>query len=199
MAIDCSRVSLILLAAGRSERFGSHKLSQPLAGWPLAHHAAHTLSQISFGERVAVVGPVDLDISRFGFRLVESADNAPMSKSIERGVAAVLESDCDACLIALADMPLVPENHFRALLDAHEGRFTATDYNGVRTVPAVFSRDTFPLLSALTGDRGAVSLLSEAKAVPAEAAWMQDVDTRDDLDRLRTEVRKGRSAHPSLC
>lgn len=184
MAIDSSRVSAILLAAGRSERFGGDKLSQPLAGWPLVHHAARTLSQIGFGERIAVVGSTDLDIARFGFRLVESGDNAPMSMSIKRGVTAALESDCDACLIALADMPLVPESHFRTLLDAHGGSITATVCDGVRTVPAVFSRDTFPLLNALTGDRGAVSLLSAASAVPAKAAWMQDVDTREDLDRL---------------
>lgn len=187
MGIDSSRVSAIFLAAGRSERFGAHKLSQSLAGRPLVHHAAHTLSQIAFRERIAVVGSIDLDISRFGFRLVESADNALMSMSIKSGVAAASESDCDACLIALADMPFVPETHFRALLDAHDGGSTATFCNGLRTVPAVFSRDMFPLLSALAGDRGAVSLLSMARAVTIDSPLLQDVDTREDLDRLRRE------------
>jgi molybdenum cofactor cytidylyltransferase len=183
MAVDCNRVSLILLAAGRSERFGGNKLVHPLRGRPLVHHIADTLSQIGFKEHIAVVGSADLNITRFGFRPVRSEIDAPMSSSIKNGVVAVDPASA-ACMIVLADMPLIPKSHFCRLLDSHQGNVTATVSDGVRSVPAIFSRDMFSLLNALTGDRGAASLLSTGTAISGEPEWLKDFDTREDFERL---------------
>jgi molybdenum cofactor cytidylyltransferase len=191
MTIDPSRVSVILLAAGRSTRFGADKLRQPLAGRPIAHHAAHTLSRIPFAQRIAVVRSADLDLASFGFVTVSVEQGAPISASIARGVAAADEGGCDACLIALADMPIVPERHFRALLGSHVGAVTATISGNLRSVPAVFARTMFPELRGLSGDRGAAGLLAGAATVAAEAAWMRDVDTIEDLEKLRIEAAVG--------
>ncbi len=182
MAIESMRVSLILLAAGRSERFRGNKLLHPVAGRPLAHHAASTLSTISFAERIAVVGATDPDFAPFGFRSVQAPGNAPISASIRKGVAEARANGCEACLIALADMPFVPASHFIALLDAHIADVTASASNGVKSVPAIFSRAMFSALETLEGDRGARHLLATAASVDADPMWLSDIDTRADLD-----------------
>jgi molybdenum cofactor cytidylyltransferase len=185
MPVDHTRTSAILLAAGRSTRYGANKLLQSLNGEPLAHHAARTLSTIAFAHRVAVIGSTDLDLADFGFTTILAPPLAPMSGSIACGIEAIAGLDCDACLIALADMPLIPVRHFIALLDAHDDQVTATGNGALKTVPAIFSRAMFPALRALEGDRGAVGLLSAAPVVEAESRWMADVDTRFDLIRIQ--------------
>src|SRR3546814_17898790 len=53
--IEPEAVALILLAAGRSPRFGvADKLAAPLHGRPLVQHAATTLSPLTFGRHIAV-------------------------------------------------------------------------------------------------------------------------------------------------
>lgn len=189
MPIASARVTAILLAAGRSERFGANKLVQPLAGAQLVQHAARTLSAIRFAKRIAVVSDPSLELDGFGFSSAWVPKGKLLSVSIAAGVAAALQSDCDACLIALGDMPLVPAAHFVALLDRHEGDVTATlDPDGdVRTVPAIFSRTWFSALQSLSGDRGASGLLSRAALVEAEHGWLEDIDTPADLSRLSRE------------
>jgi molybdenum cofactor cytidylyltransferase len=71
MAVESKRVVAILLAAGRSERFGGDKLAAPFRGQPLAHHAARTLSAIDFVRRIVVLGQSCVDVSPFGFDIVE--------------------------------------------------------------------------------------------------------------------------------
>jgi len=161
-------------------------LAQLLDGRPVAHHAATTLGRIAFGNMIAVVGQNDLGLAAFGFETRRTVPDAPLSASIICGVTALLEVDCDACLIALADMPYVPEAHFRALMVACAGHATATNFAGRMTVPAVFSRELFPALLALSGDRGAAAMLSNAPHVTADPTWMTDIDTPADLVRLQT-------------
>lgn len=185
MAIEPARVGLILLAAGRARRFGADKLAQNLDGRPLAHHAAATLAGIAFGHAVAVVGANDLGLARFGFGLCRVAPGLPLSASIVCGVSALADADCDACLIALADMPRVPEAHFRALMATHAHDSTATSCGGRATVPAMFARSMFASLATLTGDRGAAALLAGASCTIADPTWMIDVDTPADLARLQ--------------
>lgn len=181
MAIESTRVTAILLAAGRSSRFGENKLLQPLAGEPLAHHSAKALAAMPFARRIAVVGEIPLKVERFGFVPVKAPAGAPLSISIATGVAAAEEIDCDACLIALADMPLIPTAHFRTLLTAHRGDATATAALGRNMVPALFARKLFYNLRHLAGDRGAFHLLLEANTVDADPDWIADIDTPDQL------------------
>lgn len=184
MSIENSRVAVILLAAGRSARFGTEKLLHPLRDVPLAEHAARTLSAIPFGYRFVVLGRTQIDLSTYGFKPVQTDPDGPISNSLASGVSAASATGCAACLVALADMPNVPEQHFRALMIAHRGRITATESGGRKTVPALFQRTEFKRLSALQGDVGARQLLETAQSVPAAAHWMTDVDTPDDLRTL---------------
>jgi molybdenum cofactor cytidylyltransferase len=183
MAIAAERVTVVLLAAGRGERFGGDKLAWPFRGRPLGEHAAAMLAAIPFAARIAVTGPSSLDLAALGFDCRRAPADAPMSVSLKTGIAAAAKTDCDACLIALADMPLVPPAHIGALLAAHAGALTATLSGDIRMVPALIARSLFPSIAALTGDQGARALLREAPGVEAPPAWLVDIDTPADAAR----------------
>lgn len=108
-----------------------------------------------------------------------------MSASIACGVRMAEATDCDACLIALADMPLIPESHFRALLQGFDGDVVATQAGDRKMVPALFGRALFPQLCALGGDRGASAMLRHSTSVSIDPATARDVDAPSDIEKLQ--------------
>jgi len=180
------RAAVVLLAAGRGARFGGGKLAATLSGRPLVHHAAATLAALPFARRFVVRGPDTPALDDFGFAAVElDPPGAPMSRSIAMGVAAARAADVSAVVVALADMPFVPVSHIRALLTAFDGD-RITSWSGGRSLPpAVFGRDRFEDLLRLDGDRGAHGLLSDAPRIGLAMGDALDIDTPEDLDRVR--------------
>jgi molybdenum cofactor cytidylyltransferase len=179
-------IAVILLAAGRSQRFGAAKLRANLAGRPLAHHAASRLAALPFRQHIAVVGSGSPDLSVFGFSQVQlSPVDAPLSRSIALGVAQARDGGSGSVMIALADMPLIPEAHFRALVAKYDGDRIATLGGEAIMPPAIFNATHYPKLMALEGDQGAGSLIKNAPVVELSPSLAFDVDKPDDL--LRAE------------
>lgn len=179
---------LVLLAAGRSERFGGGKLAADLGGVPLGLHVVHALAELPFRARVAVVGPAALDYAAHGFRVIRNGDPArDMASSLRLGVAA---AEGAAVLLALADMPCVTATHVRRLFDAAEGdHAVVASTNGARpSPPALFGRARFAALLQVTGDKGARELIAGARHVPAPAGELVDVDTVEELEALRSAL-----------
>ncbi|WP_295631307.1 NTP transferase domain-containing protein [Novosphingobium sp.] len=177
-------VALVLLAAGRAERFGADKLAQDLAGKPVAWHAAQRLAALPFSTLIAVCSAATPVLTRFGYALVPlEPEGAPMSRSIALGVAAAEQAGARAVLLALADMPLVPAAHFRALVQAFEDTPITTLAGPARMPPAMFGRTSFAALRQLTGDRGARAMIAQADTLPLDPLFALDVDTPADLVR----------------
>ncbi len=177
-------VALVLLAAGRARRFGADKLAQDLAGKPVAHHAAAKLARLPFATRIAVCSAATPPLAALGYVIVPlEPEGAPLSRSIALGVAAAQASGAAAVLLALADMPLVPQAHFRALVEAFEGSPLATLAGDTPMPPAMFGRASFAALRRLTGDRGARDLIAMADTLPLDRLFALDIDTPDDLVR----------------
>jgi molybdenum cofactor cytidylyltransferase len=191
--IAANRVALVLLAAGRSTRFGpTDKLTAMLDGLPLGLHVARSLAALPFAGRLAVIGAGSPDYRAEGFAVVVNADPAAgQAQSIRLGIAAVCgggnDADADAALILLADMPRVTVAHIDALLarygDAGDD-IVASGNGGIAMPPALFGRRHFPILRALEGDKGARALLDRAALLAAPAAMLVDVDTPADLAAL---------------
>jgi len=195
---DPVRVVGILLAAGRSERFGSDKLIAPLpsviddieAGTPLGVAACrHLVAAVA--ETVAVVRAGDrvlADLLRqAGARVVECANASEgMGASLACGVQST--PDADGWLVALADMPAIKPATISKLASAlQEGAdIVAPVYNGQRGHPVGFARRHYGSLSALAGDEGARAVV---RAQPAtlllqptdDAGVVHDVDTPRQL------------------
>lgn len=181
-------VAAVLLAAGRSTRFGAaDKIAAELDGLPLGLHAARTIAGLPLALRYVVTGAAPRDYP--GFEIVPNdRPEAGLSRSIALGVASARAAGAQAMLIALADMPYVPAAHFRRLIERADGpaALVASTDGGHRTSPAVFGADWFDDLAALSGDRGARDLLQRGSAVSAAPGDLLDVDTPDDLVVART-------------
>jgi len=192
--IAAEEVVLVLLAAGRSERFGAaDKLEADLNGTPLGLHAVATLADLSFRARLAVRSGCALDFAVHGY--VDIANPRPelgMSGSVRLGVARARAMGAAAVLIALADMPRVTVAHVRRLLEAGgaAGAVVASSDGMKPTPPALFGRDRFDALLGLTGDAGARDLLRGGRHVVADPAELVDIDTPEELQSLRDRVRE---------
>src|SRR3546814_4001701 len=117
--IEPEAVALILLAAGRSTRFGvADKLAAPLHGRPLVQHAANTLSPIPFGRHIEVCSSsLPVAFAALGFDVAWLRPGEPLSVSLAAGIARAEATACAACLIVLPAMPFVPRSHFSAPLE----------------------------------------------------------------------------------
>lgn len=190
---------LVLLAAGRSERWGDigSKLDEPFLGRPLGLHVAVTLERMPFRERVAVVNRAGLDYAAHGFRTIRNEDaGAGLASSVKLGAARAKEAGAGAVVIALADMPRVTDAHIYRLFDASTGPDTVVASSDGRDPkpPALFGAGRFDFLLSLDGDAGARDLVRAGRHVVTSPAELIDVDTPEDLERLRALVRPGRSA-----
>lgn len=183
------RTALVLLAAGRSQRFGAEdKLAATFLGKPLGFHVVTALEDLAFGMRLAVVSDTVLDFAARGYRVVRNPDpSLGQARSLAHGVAAARDGGAEAVLVALADMPRVTAAHVLRLFDASEDAGTlVASSDGVRPCPpALFGRDWFGALMALQGDQGGRELIRGGRHVVTSPAELVDIDTPADLEALR--------------
>ncbi|MHB8352988.1 MAG: nucleotidyltransferase family protein [Burkholderiales bacterium] len=170
----------LLLAAGRSTRFGRNKLLHAPAGAPpLAFQAARCLSALEHSLAVIPEGDATLRtlFQDIGFAVTEvasmSGDRPPgLSDSLRTGLEATPEAA--AWIIALSDMPQVKATTVAAMREAlAEGAsIVACRYRGQRGNPVGFSNRFRDELMVLQDDQGARGLL---EAHSSEVCWL-DVD-----------------------
>ncbi|WNZ60825.1 NTP transferase domain-containing protein [Myxococcus sp. MxC21-1] len=93
-------------------------------------------------------------------------------------------------LVLLCDQLRVDAAHLRTLLDTFErtrASVVASAYEDTRGVPALFARDVFPELEALSPDQGARGVIARVASrvvdVPLPGGG-DDVDTPEDVSRL---------------
>lgn len=188
--IDAGQTAAILLAAGQSLRFGADdKLLAPLAGEPLALHAARSIVELAPGRRIAVChaagGALARRLDAMGFMVVANPHpERGLSQSLARGIAEAARGPEAAALVCLADMPFVGIGHLRALLAAFDpvaAPVVGSTSHGVPMPPALFARSMFDPLRRAEGDSGGKALLANAMLVPADAAELADIDRPEDL------------------
>jgi molybdenum cofactor cytidylyltransferase len=204
----------VLLAAGSARRFdGTQKLlarvpnkegEQPM---PLVRLAVLGLCEAGL-EHVVVLGReaeavrgcvADLEPSF----VVNPEFASGMSSSLRTGVDYALKhwSTADGLLIALGDQPLagsgiveVLVDHFWSAGESNEKPLiVAPRYRGEVGNPVLFDRTLAPELLAISGDRGARSVVERDPArvryVEFDRAVPRDVDTPEDMTALSTELR----------
>jgi molybdenum cofactor cytidylyltransferase len=192
--IAAEDVVLVLLAAGKSARFGDvgSKLNEPFLTRPLGLHVAVALEAIPFKERVAVTSSrCTIDYAPHGFTVIGNDDPVgDMASSVRLGVACAEALGAKSVLLALADMPRVTASHIYRLLDAADSADAVVASSDGRSPkpPALFARAHFDTLRALSGDQGARDLIRAGRHVVTNAAELIDVDTPEELEQLRELV-----------
>ncbi len=182
----------ILLAAGRSERYGRHKLLEKDAeGIPLAQRA---IAPYGLLDQVVAVIPEGHAALRTLFEavsaaVVEAPSGAQLADSLRAGIMSTLWAD--GWIVGLADMPAVTAATVSALHRAlREGAImVACRYQGRRGNPVGFSRGMLADLLALKGDQGARRLLAQQAG---KVQWLDvddpgillDIDVPSDWNRV---------------
>lgn len=177
----------VVLAAGSGRRMGGPKALLELDGESLLQRAARLLAEAGCSPVYAVVGdwdPGEVD----AFLVINSEAAEGMASSIRAGVRA-LPRTAPAALFLTVDQPAVDEPLLRRLLAlaaTDPDRPAACGYGETLGIPAVVPRRLFPDLLSLQGDRGAKAvLLREQAAVLPFPEGLVDLDTPEDLDRLK--------------
>lgn len=184
----------ILLAAGRSTRYGNDKLLALLpSGETLALAAARHLREgLGAGARLlAVLRPEQVELAATlaaaGYEPVFGEETrAGMGRSLAVGVAASPEAG--GWLVALADMPAIePLTIARVAAALQAGASLAAPFHdGRRGHPVGFAAGWRQALTGLDGDVGARELLREAgetlqRIDTEDPGVLLDVDTPADL------------------
>jgi molybdenum cofactor cytidylyltransferase len=187
--IVAERTALVLLAAGRSERFGpADKLIEPFLGRPLALHVTTALEAMPFARRIVVKDGTELDFAALGYDVIHNREpHRGVIHSAKLGIDELRLDEIEAVLFAMADMPRVTAGHIYHMLHAADGPdAVVASSNGMRPCPPVlFGVDQFDALRALDGDEDARALVSSGKHVVASPAELIDIDTPEELARLR--------------
>jgi len=197
------RVSAIVLAGGRSSRFGRDKLAEPIDGRSLLEHAIETVRPFATEILVVVAPGTEPAVARDVLLVHDRAAFEGPLAGLLAGLAAAGEA---VALVTAGDMPhLVAEVVERLLAGVDEdGREAAVlDHAGrARPLPLVVRRD--PARAAATrligaGERRLGALLDVLPtAVIAELTWrpldpdgrsLRDIDTPDDLRQTDENLR----------
>lgn len=181
----------IVLAAGRSTRFDGGKLTHAFAGKPLLQHAL-TAAQAAFPGKVVLVTGQDADsvvnaAGNLADHIVFNPDYASGQGSSLAIGARACRDDADAIVVMLADQPLVDAATLERLVSCwgqDPKQIVVSDYGDALGPPALFGRACFDLMSELTGDSGARSIIRSGQFDVVKLSIGSrgfDVDTPQDL------------------
>jgi molybdenum cofactor cytidylyltransferase/nicotine blue oxidoreductase len=185
-----------VLAAGGGRRLGGPKALLRLKdGTALVERAAATAREggcdpvvVMLGaEAERVQGEVSLDGAMV---LVNKAWSTGMGSSLRVGLTALGETDAEAVLILLVDMPGITADAIRRVTALPwSGALVCASYAGRRGHPMMFGRDHWPgIITLAKSDVGARPYLLARQAEIQEIACGDiaddsDVDTPEDADR----------------
>ena len=198
----------IILAAGRSSRFGGPKALAAAGNGTFISQILKALSDADVPDRVVVVREGDNELLEEVGRAVPGAraavnpdaDRGQLS-SLLVGLQAVDRPGVAGVLVLLVDMPLVSASTIRRLVDAASSSSAAViraSYGGRHGHPVVFKRAAFDALrraDPALGAKTVVHALTTEDVEVDDRGVLEDVDTRADYERLfgaRERVRGSR-------
>ncbi len=179
---------------------GANKLLLPWQQQCVLQVVVERICEVGLGEVIVVTGyqraEVEEALSHYPVRLVHNPDFAEgMAASIRVGVEAAVGEQ--GYLFALGDMPQMASETMLKVAEALQSSETIAVpvSNGRRGHPVAIGSTHRNALLALTGDRGARSVLAKNAAnvieVPVEDEGIfVDVDTRESYRAVRTAWQK---------
>lgn len=186
------QVAGIILAAGAGNRFGSDKRQAVgVSGEPMLHSVLATYRP--WFDTLLVVIPAHDEFGRaacekFSALAIHNPNSAEGIGSSLRAAATWLEQNLSvrACVIGLADMPLIKPETVRAIRDLvalHAEPVVACTQSQLG-FPRALPRHYFSRLAQLQGDVGARAVVdwsSAMKLLVEDSSVLLDIDTPQDL------------------
>ena len=190
-------IKKILLAAGKSERFGEkNKLSEIVNGKPLINNVLDTLLEIfDTSELIIIVGHEQKIIKNLiNNEEIKILENINYKKGIGTSISLAvknLETHINGVMIIPADMPYLTskdlinlENKF---WEYNCEKVIIPQYNSKTGNPVILPKIYFKTLKKLKDDFGARTLIAEKDLITIKTGFgtILDIDTRDELDKAK--------------
>lgn len=188
----------IVLAAGAGSRMGGPlKQLLPLEGRPVLQHVLDAVAAAGLTEILLVLGHEAQRVEDGvtlppGASVVVNAHHADGQASSLRAALDHVPAPARGVIVALGDQPRVRPDAIRAVLDAHSrsgAPVVRAAYGGRASHPVLLDRAVWPGVETLRGDQGARALIAahagRIELVEVGGDPPEDVDTHDDLERLR--------------
>ena len=196
----------IYLAAGDSRRMGTNKLLLDIGGIPLGSLALQAALESKVHQVLVITKRDDrltwivphLFRSEYGKKWASvqlEKSNQGQAYSIISGLTEAIHLRADAVLLQLADQPFVTTAIINFLIEAYRKEpsklFFACCHQGIIRPPVLFTKNFFPRLIELQGDKGARDLLKGDFREKGEIydfdyeEFLFDVDTMDDYVKLK--------------
>ena len=187
----------IVLAAGRSSRFGRPKALASTGKTTFIAQILQALADAGVTEGVVVARPADDALKDevaktvTGCRLVVNPDpERGQLSSLIVGLDAIDRADIAGALVVLVDMPLVRASAIRRVIDT--ARFSSASivravHAGRHGHPVIFKRETFDALRRADPSVGAKAVVRAARVEDVgvdDRGVVEDVDTPADYQRL---------------
>ena len=182
----------LLLAAGAGSRFGGPKALVCYRGELLVQRGRRLLTEGGCAPVVVVLGAQAEQVmatAELDDCVLALDWETGMGASLRTGLAALAHRDAAACVVALADQPLIGPGAVVRLREAHAAGAIAAvaTYGGKQRNPVLLDRSTWDAVAlAAVGDTGARPWLRAnpelVTDVPCDGTGSPfDVDTPDDL------------------
>jgi molybdenum cofactor cytidylyltransferase len=188
------RLAVLIVAAGSSSRLGQPKQLVPWKKTTLLGHVIDCAKAVTDQVFVVLGANKDQIISEVTIEnsLYFSDWEMGMGASISFGLQNIMQQipKIESVLILVCDQPYVSAKLLKQLIERYTNTddvITASCYDNINGVPAIFSKEVIPDLLALSGDKGAKGIISHYETNIGLVAFpegLKDIDTPEDLQHL---------------
>ncbi len=192
-----TEVTAIILAAGRSSRFGRLKQLEKLGKMTLLERTLDVVKRSRVDRVMIVLGyraaKILETLNTAGAQVVINHRYASgLSSSLNVGLDAAGEKT-DAVLIVLADQPFLSVSIVNRIITGHKRTqlpIVVPTYKGVQGNPVLIEKSLFPELRRLSGDMGAKEVIRRhadkvLRLKLDDLRYLSDIDTEQDLRRIQ--------------
>ena len=182
-------ITVVVLAAGSSKRFGTQKLTHLYHGKPLLQWTIDLLKKLNGKLKKVLVISRSFDLSPLetgDFEIVvnENAEKG-LSTSVSLAISIASKYESDGLLLLLGDMPRISTDLIRKVLFMSKGRITFPSHDGIKGFPVFLPSKYFSEVDVLSGDVGLRKLIAlhkdEAISFEGGQDCIFDVDTIKDI------------------